>query len=71
MTYILKHITDFNVGDNQSRRPIHYAAMVDNTKNLELLMKYGADLKEIDKKKVTTLMLACKIGHYKNIKFIL
>jgi hypothetical protein len=45
--------------------------MVDNTKNIELLMKYGADLKEIDKKKVTTLMLASKIGHYKNIKFIL
>lgn len=71
LTYILKHITDFNVGDSQCRRPIHYAVMVDNVKNIELLVKYGADLKDIDKKKTTTLMLAAKKGHYKNIKFIL
>jgi len=71
LTYILKHITDFNVGDSLSRRPIHYAVMIDNTKNLELLVKHGADLKDIDKKKVTTLMLAAKTGNYKNIKFIL
>jgi len=45
--------------------------MVDNVKNIELLVKYGADLKDIDKKKTTTLMLAAKKGHYKNIKFIL
>lgn len=71
LTYILKHINDFNVGDSLSRRPIHYAAMFENTKNLELLVKYGADLKDIDKKKITTLMLAAKKGNYKNIKFIL
>jgi len=71
LTYILKHITDFNVGDSLYRRPIHYAAMVDNPKNLEILIKYGADLKDIDKKKVTTLMLAAKTGNCKNVKFIL
>lgn len=71
LTYILKHITDFNVGDSQCRRPIHYAVMVDNVKNLQMMVKYGADLKDIDKKKITTLMLAAKKGHYKNIKFIL
>lgn len=45
--------------------------MMDNIKNLELLVKHGADLKDIDKKKITTLMLAAKSGNYKNIKFIL
>lgn len=34
LTYILRHLTDFNVGDSLSRRPIHYAVMVDNVKNL-------------------------------------
>jgi ankyrin repeat protein len=45
--------------------------MVDNVKNLELLVKHGGDLKDIDKRKVTPLMLAAKSGNYKNIKFIL
>jgi ankyrin repeat protein len=67
----LKNISDFNVGDSQSRRPIHYAAQVDSVKNLELLVKYGGDLKDIDKKKMTPLMLAAKSGRFKNIKFIL
>ena len=29
------------------------------------------DLKDIDKKKITPLMIAAKFGNYKNIKFIL
>jgi hypothetical protein len=45
--------------------------MVDGPKNLEILLKYGADLKDIDKKKVTPLMLAAKSGNSKNVKFIL
>ncbi len=45
--------------------------MVDNPKNMQILVKYGADLKDIDKKKITPLMIAAKFGNYKNIKFIL
>jgi ankyrin repeat protein len=26
LSYILKHISDFNVGDSLGRKPIHYAA---------------------------------------------
>jgi ankyrin repeat protein len=26
LAYILKHISDFNVGDSHGRKPIHYAA---------------------------------------------
>jgi len=36
-----------------------------------LLVKYGGDLKDIDKKKMTPLMVAAKAGRFKNIKFIL
>lgn len=28
LTYILKHISDFNVGDSQNRKPVHYAAVL-------------------------------------------
>lgn len=34
-------------------------------------MRAGADLKEMDKRKCTPLMLAAKFGRLKNIKFIL
>ena len=35
------------------------------------MARFGADLKDIDKKKMTPLMLAAQAGRYKNIKFIL
>ena len=38
---------------------------------MELLVKNGADLKEIDKRKNTPLMLATKYGRVKNVKYIL
>ena len=36
-----------------------------------MLVRAGADLKEMDKRKCTPLMLAAKFGRYKNLKFIL
>ena len=69
--YILKHISDFNVGDSLNRKPIHYAATLENTKNLDLLLKHGADLMDLDKKKMTPLMIAAIYGRYNAIKLIL
>lgn len=34
LSYILKHISDFNVGDSYNRKPIHYAAVLENSKAL-------------------------------------
>jgi ankyrin repeat protein len=35
------------------------------------LIKHGADLKDMDKRKMTPLMLAAKFGRLKNLKIIL
>jgi ankyrin repeat protein len=45
--------------------------VLENPKVMELLIKHGADLKDIDKKKMTPLMLAAQAGRYKNLKYIL
>lgn len=67
----MKHTTEFNVGDSLCRKPIHYAAVLETVKPMDILCKYGADLKELDKKKMTPLMLAAQFGSYNVIKFIL
>jgi len=36
-----------------------------------MLVKHGADLKDMDKKKTTPLMLAAQYGRVKNVKIIL
>ena len=69
--FILKHVTDLSVGDSLGRKSIHYAAVLESTKQLEMLVKAGADLKELDKKKCTPLMLAARFGRHKNVKYIL
>ena len=71
LSFILKHISEFNVGDSMGRKPIHYAAVLESSKQLELLVRAGADLKDMDKRKCTPLMLAAKFGRLKNLKFIL
>jgi ankyrin repeat protein len=59
------------VGDSLNRKPIHYAAVLENSKALEILLKHGGDLKEMDKRKTTPLMLAARYGRLKNLKIIL
>jgi len=34
LTFILKHISDCSVGDSYNRKPIHYAAVLENSKAL-------------------------------------
>ena len=34
LVFILKHISDFEVGDSLNRKPIHYAAVLDSSKAL-------------------------------------
>lgn len=54
-----------------NRKPVHYAAVLETPKALEMLLKYGADLRDIDKRKMTPLMLSAKYGRHKVIKYIL
>jgi len=48
------------VEDNQQKKPVHYASVYENTANLMTLVENGADLREVDRKKMTPLMLACE-----------
>lgn len=71
LTFILKHISGFSVGDSHNRKPIHYAATLPHSKALELLLKHGADPMDMDKKKTTPLMLAAKCGRVGNVRILL
>ncbi len=71
LSYIVRHLPDFSVGDSLNRKPIHYAATIDNTKNLDILVRAGGDLKDIDKRKMTCLMIAAQHGRIKVIRFLL
>ena len=71
LAFVLKHISGFSVGDSLNRKPIHYAAVLEHSKAMEMLIKHGADLMDMDKRKTTPLMLAAKHGRTKNVKLIL
>ena len=72
LSFVLKHLSDLNTGDSIGRKPVHYAATIPETsKTLEMLVKNGGDLREIDKRKNTPLMLATRFGRTKNVKYIL
>ena len=69
---LLQVFTDIiNVEDSVGRKPIHYAALSNNSQNLSILVESGADLKEIDRKRMTALMLACYEGMFYNVEYIL
>jgi ankyrin repeat protein len=38
------HSFDVNMRDNKEATPLHFATMYKETKNVELLIKFGADL---------------------------
>ena len=71
LSFILKHISGFSVGDSLNRKPIHYAATLASTKALELLLKNGAEPLDMDKRKTTPLMLAAKHGRVGNVRMLL
>lgn len=41
LSFILKHISEYNVGDSLGRKPIHYAAALESVKALEILHKHN------------------------------
>lgn len=60
------------MGDSLNRKPVHYAATLESPKAIEILHKHNSEqLTQMDKKKVTPLMVAAQHGRYSVIKFIL
>ena len=62
---------DFNMTDNEMRRPIHYAAACESSGPLKLLLEKGANLADIDMRKVTCLHVAAQARRAENIRLIL
>lgn len=46
------------------RKPIHYAAAAEKPVNLDILCRFGADIRDLDKLKMSPLMIACYYGRY-------
>jgi len=63
--------SDFNMQDSEMRRPVHYAAACESLEPLKLLLEKGANLADIDMKKVTCLHVAAQARRPDNIRFIL
>jgi ankyrin repeat protein len=49
---------DLNILDTEMRRPLHYAAVCETSDNLKLLLEKGANITDIDSRKVTCLIAA-------------
>jgi ankyrin repeat protein len=62
LDHLLSNIPDYNVGDSLNRKPVHYASAAVDSRNLEILVKHGSDLKDMDKAKMTPLMVAAYSG---------
>jgi len=57
--------------DNEMRRPVHYAAACSTTGNLNFLIEKGANVADIDNRKVTCLHTAVMAGRADNVKIIM
>ena len=69
---LLSIFTDIiDVEDSHQKKPIHYASVFENTANLITLVENGADLRDVDRRKMTSLMLACEEGITSNVEYIL
>ena len=61
---MIKNTTNYNVSDSILRKPIHYAAAAENSTDLDVLCRYGADVRDLDKFKMSPLLIACYHGRY-------
>lgn len=68
---LLKSFPNYNIVDSAGRKPIHYAAAVESPGNMETLLRYSSDLKDLDRQKMTPLMIACYYGRSQIVRFIL
>ena len=62
---------DLGYPDIDGRRAIHYAAACTSFKPLEVLVSHGANINEMDKKKVTPLMIAAIYNRKETAKFLI
>jgi len=62
--------SDLNVIDTEMRRPLHYAAACETSDNLKLLLDKGANITDIDMRKVTCLIAAVRARRPQNVKII-
>jgi len=69
---LLKNFPNYNFADSAGRKPIHYAAAVaDSASNMDTLLRHSSDLKDLDKQKMTPLMIACYYGRSHIVRYIL
>ena len=62
---------DIGVVDQQHWKMVHYAAACVEAGPIEFLKKQGANLEDITKTHLTPLMIACRAGRHKTVKYIL
>jgi ankyrin repeat protein/predicted DNA-binding WGR domain protein len=62
---------DLGYPDIEGRRAVHYAAACTSSKPLELLIRHGANVNEMDKKKITPIMVAARYNRTETLKLLI
>jgi ankyrin repeat protein len=68
---LLNVAPEYNILDNDRRRPVHYAAACVASGPLEYLIGRGVDIREPDQRGITPLMVAAMNGRAHNIPLLL
>ncbi|OMJ69090.1 hypothetical protein SteCoe_33275 [Stentor coeruleus] len=67
---LIAQCEDLGYPDLEGRRVVHYAAACTSSRPLEVLVAHGANINEMDKKKVTPLMVAAMYNRLETVKFL-
>ena len=59
---LLSNCDDLNYMDSEGRKAVHYAAACSSNEPLKVLKEYGCNLSDVDKMKITPLMVSAMYG---------
>lgn len=71
LKYLMEVNPEFNVKDEQGRKPVHYAACCESEEPIKFLIDNNVDTRDIDLQKKTPLMYAAEAGRAEVIKVLM
>lgn len=69
--WLVEHGADINLGNQNGRTPLHYAAVNNNWDDIVYLLMHGADPNKLNDKNFGTLSFAVQLNHYEIANLLL